>query len=55
MFLNSWFPNEIMKFNVLLSTLLQDKGLHFISPYNDLVVVAGQGTIGYKKYHFILL
>lgn len=26
-----------------------------MSPYNDLVVVAGQGTIGYKNYHFILL
>lgn len=28
----------------------EDKGLHFISPYNDLVVVAGQGTIGVEIF-----
>ena len=31
----------------LLFLVWQEKHISFISPYNDLTVVAGQGTIGY--------
>jgi len=40
--------NDCMVAEIYARKISEDKGLPFISPYNDLKVVAGQGTVGYE-------